>query len=137
MERKVIRLTESDLHRIIVETANQVLNEGLSYTQLKNVLGVEDNDEWNAASDAERKEELEGTIFKALGSLAGGNPRSHAFRFKDAVELLDREFGFKYQGSDEEEEAHIFSNGQDELTLYPNTFYPSQGNMSLFNMHLS
>lgn len=137
MKRKIIRLTEQDLNNIIIESVERLFDSEPSYTQLKNILGVHDNDEWNAAADAERKEEVEGQIFNALKQLANGNPRKNPFNFKDAIKMLNDKFGFKYVGPDDDDESHIFRNGNDELTIYPTNYYPSQGMTTLYNIHLN
>ena len=134
--KKIIRLTESDFQRIVKESVNRVLSEELTYTQLKNILGVDDNDEWNAAAEAERKEELESEVWRAIVKLAGGNPRKNVFEFGDLVNMLNSQFGFKYVGCDEEEESHKFENGKDKLFIYPVHFYCRQGKMKIDNMHI-
>ena len=134
--KKTIILKENQLRQVVSETVRKILNEGNKYTQLINILGSDVDDEWNVAADAERKEELESEIWRAISNLASGNPRKNTFDFTEAANMLDKNFGFKYVGCDEENETHCFENGKDKLELFPSVFYPRQGKMRLDNMHV-
>lgn len=134
--RRAIRLTESKLKYIITESMKRVLNEDHKYTQLRNILGITDNDEWNAAAECERHEDLEDEIWRAIANLAGGNPRENRFEFSDMANMLQNKFGFKYIGSDVEQECHQFSNGEDTLEIFPDWFYQKQGKMNIGNLHV-
>ena len=135
--KRTIRLKESELRRMISESVRRALNEDHKYTQLRNILGISDNDEWNAAAETERKEDLAGEIWRAIAKLAGGSPREKTFEFSDMANMLKSQFGFKYVGSNREQECHEFSNGEDTLTIYPDWFYTKQGQMSIYNMDVS
>ena len=136
--RHKIRLTERDLHRIIKESVRKILKENdLTYKQIKNVTGIQDDDELNASVMAEDYEELEDAIWKSLVELANGeNPRKHTYKFQDICSMLNSEFGLKYVGSDEQNEGHEFSNGKIDFEIFPDTFYPRQGNLRIMNMHV-
>ncbi len=132
-KKQIIRLTERDLHAIIKESLDNILyDNGYSYNQIRNMTGIYDDDYMNAAADAERTDELEGEIAKALGGIR--HPK--AIDFSDAAKILKDRFGFDYTGSEEEDEAHCFTDGEYILELYPKTFYINQGRMVLNNLHL-
>lgn len=125
------------IKRMVSESVRRVLKEDHKYTQLRNILGITDNDEWNAAAETERKEDLASEIWRAIAKLAGGNPREKSFKFSDMANMLKAQFGFKYVGSNDEQEYHEFSNGEDTLTICPDWFYTKQGQMSIDNMDVS
>ena len=94
--KKTIRLTESDLHRVIKESVNKILSEmdgtelndfGYNARELRNMLGDYDDDELNVAVEAEEAEELEGDIWKSISKIAHGNPRKVSFSFSDINQL--------------------------------------------------
>ena len=140
MNKKLIRLTEEDLHKIVKESVNRILNEidGLSYRQIKNVTGIKDNDEFNAAEKCERDEELESEIWRELTKMAHGtNPRKYSFRFQDICRMLESVFNIKYIGPDEGNESHDFENDEFRLSICPNIFYTRQGTLSIANIIVS
>ena len=137
VDENIVRINESQLRQIVKGCVHDILKENHKYTQLRNVLGIHDNDEWNAAAETERREDLESEIWKSLADLAGGNPRKTPFNFQDAIDILKNEFGFKYVGYDEERESHKFINKeQDELEIFPVSFYTQQGHMRIKNMNI-
>lgn len=143
--KKLIRLTESDLHNIIKESVNKILNEmdgtelndfGYNARELRNMLGDYDDDELNVAVEAEEAEELENDIWKSISKIAHGNPYKVSFNFSDMVNMLNAEYNFEYDGCDEDDESHKFSNRNYELYIYPNVFYEEQGTLKLINLHI-
>lgn len=131
--KKKIRLTESQLHNVI----RKCISEALNYSQIKNITGIHDDDELNAAAEAESTETLEDNIWDAIKVKLcdGGHPRKTPFNFKDLVSLMSK-FGFNYVGSDSDREEHIFENDKYVFHVYPETFYPNQGMIRLDNTHL-
>lgn len=145
MSKKLIRLTESDLHRVIKESVNKILNEmdgtelndfGYNARELRNMLGDYDDDELNVAVEAEEAEELEGDIWKSISKIAHGNPYKVSFKFSDMANMLNDEYNFEYDGCDEDDESHKFSNPNYELYIYPNVFFEKQGTLKLLNLHI-
>ena len=136
---KVTRITENDLKRMVKESLERILSEadGLTYGQIKNVTGIEDSPELNAAVATEKHEELESQIWRSLVELAdGNNPRRYGFLFKELCAMLQSKFGLKYVGADENNECHDCSDGDVTLSLCPRTFYQSQGTMNVENLHV-
>ena len=103
-----------------------------TYTQIRNVTGIEDDDELNAGVEAERREDLESNIVTDLGRYEG-----KMLNFDDVCKLLKDRYGFEYLRSDDERECHEFSNGDDVLNLFPKIYYPKQGTMRLHNLYIS
>lgn len=143
MKKKLIRLTESDLHNIIKESVNNILKEyydvdGMSYGQVRNMTGIEDDDELNAGAECEAGEELQSEIFKSIASQLcnGGNPRMYSFGFQDLIKLLADEFDFEYVGPDESNESYEFAGDGRELCIFPRVFYPSPNKIRIQNMIL-
>lgn len=112
------------------------INEDLTNTQIRNITGIQDDDELNASVEAEQKEEKEGEIWRSIAELAGGNPRMKPFYFPSLEKMLMNKYGFKYINADDNEECHIFrDNNGYYLYIYPDAFYPNQGKMRIYNMH--
>ena len=122
---RTIRLNEEELSRMI----RRCVNEALSYTQMRNVTGITDNDEWNAAADTERREALQTRVWKVINRLAG--PRRDKFPmevdFGELCSVLEKEFGFRYDRSETGNSAYVFTNGEDELWLYTTWAYRRPG----------
>lgn len=104
-----------------------------TYTQIRNVTGIYDNDMLNAAAEAERREELEGSIARDLG----GYRDRKVLYFPDVCKLLKNKYGFEYERAYDEEQSHIFSNGNDELFICAEPYYPNQGTFKLRNLGVS
>ena len=112
--KKSITLKESELRNGIRENLKKILSEGndLSYTQIQNMTGIEDNDDLNASVESESIQDMEGQIWRGLKEVANGeNPYKTILIFHDVANMLEQKFGFKYVGGDEEMECHDFSNG--------------------------
>ena len=146
--KKIIRLTESDLHNIIKESVRKTLNEirgtelngfGYDARNMRNMLGINDDDELNAACDAETYEELESSIAKDMCNEYGYSrlyDKTSVFDFDTIEQLLEEKYNMHYVGADEEQEAIIFENDNAELLLYPTIFYPKPNRFRLSNMHI-
>ena len=104
-----------------------------TYTQIRNVTGIYDNDMLNAAAEAERREDLEGSIARDLG----GYRDRKVLYFPDVCKLLKDKYGFEYERAYDEEQSHIFSNGNDELFICAEPYYPNQGTFKLRNLGVS
>jgi hypothetical protein len=127
----------SDYYQLneFVKRLGKKVNEDLTNTQIRNITGIYDDDILNASVEAEKKEELESNIWKLMVSLAGGNPRKNPFDFNELARELKSKFGFVYKGNDDNNECHIFSDGKGELVIYPTTYYPRMGKLTIYNMH--
>ena len=132
---KKIRLTESDLYRLIKESVRNILKEDYSYNGFVGSIGDEFDDDWD--DDSERRDALENKIWKAIVQLAGGHPKRNSVMFRDLVEMLQRKFNFTYMDSEDRRRCHNFSNGQYLLTVFPSGYSENQGEMRIFNIHLS
>ena len=107
-----------------------------SPNQIKNMTDIEDDDELNAAADAENGENMMSEIFQCLSRLGNGaNPYKCIYSFNEIKDLF-ADFGFDYQGPNEEEEAHVFSDGNRELLLTPTMFYEKQNMLRIQNLNL-
>lgn len=131
---KSYRLTESKLRGIIREAVKNALCENgldsLSNTQIRNITGISDDDELNAACDTERKEELMSKVWRSIDRLAGDRREKYPLKvnFNELCNVLGRKFGFKYDSSDIDNGSYIFVNEQgDELWLAVNWAYDRPG----------
>ena len=93
MKKKLIRLTESDLHRIVKESVNRVLKEDFNHDQyVQLVQGAYDKvaEATNLISEASSMVQSEGTYhigylnkaYKALGTAIGALQAADASRPK-------------------------------------------------------
>lgn len=101
-------------------------------TQIRNVTGIEDDDELNAGVEAERHEDLEQAIVMDLGRYEG-----KMLNFQDVCQLLKNKYGLDYVGGDDNNECHNFTNGTELVSVFPKIYYPKQGTMRLHNLHVS
>jgi len=119
-----------------IKGITESVNEDFTNTQIRNTLGIYDDDELNAAVECESKEEILGKIFNYLSELAHGqNPYNYTYRFNEIVDAFAK-FGFDYVGPDEEEESHVFMNGDTEIMVTPTMFYTKQGEMRIRNANI-
>lgn len=129
------RLTENELREVVREAIDNTI--GMTNKQVRNELGIRDDDELNASVIGEEDEELEGAIWRGLCEFLGVDSLYKAVvEFKDVAEYLAREHAMKYIGPDNEDECHDFSDGVHILSIYPRHFYPSQGKMKIENFGL-
>lgn len=142
--RKRYRLTESRLRGMIHEAVKSALNEydidGFSNTQIRNMTGITDDDELNAACDTERKEELMSKVWRAIDRLDSDRQGRYPINvnFNKLCDVLGRNFGFRYDSSDIDNNSYIFVNEQgDELWLAVNWAYDRPGEtISITNMDI-
>ena len=138
MKRRV-KLTESDLHNIIKKSVKKALNEidGLTYRQIKNITGIEDDDEFNAAAQAEDHEEIASYIWSDLTDMSNGvNPKRYSYSFQEICDLLSGNYNAKYVGADDRNQCHVFKNKDFTVDIFPDTFYTKQGLMSVVNLNV-
>jgi len=114
----------------------KTLKEDITYNQRRNMLGVYDDDELNAACIAEKQEDLELEIWHTLSRLVGNNLRKTPIKFDELANILSEKFNFDYIGADDTHESYIFSNGQDELSIYPNWFYSKPYTITIHNINI-
>lgn len=113
------------------------LNEDFTNKQMQNMLGIYDDDMLNAAVQAEDNDDLAERIWYTLSDNFGTNSlRKTTVNFSDVVNIIENDFGFKYQGADEENEVHVFSDGTRNLYICPKMFYPKQGTIRIENLSI-
>lgn len=144
--KRIIRLTETDLHRIITESARQALNEisgtelsqyGYDARNMRNELGTDDDGELNAACETEECEELASSIAKDLCQNYGYRniyEKNAIFDFQFLEKLLKEKYGMTFLGTNEEDESAAFGNDKYQFFLYPVTFYSELGKFKIQNM---
>ena len=81
MNKKLIRLTESDLHRIVKETANRVLNEISDATKQSYINGRRQQGRGNRpwSNTMIKKGEKDLAKYKAMGYPCGGAQNGEDF----------------------------------------------------------
>lgn len=137
--KKIIRLTESDLHNIITNSVRSILYENDLFTnnQIRNVTGISDDDELNAACEAEDKEELLGSIARDLCEEYGYSnlyDKRAVFDFGFVKSLLEEKYGMRYLGYDEESEAHSFGDGRFTIEIWSKGNYSRLAKFHFYNM---
>lgn len=122
-----------------MKSITEYINEQrLTAKQIKNITGIDDDDELNAAEECENQEEMESIIWNELKKISNGNPRKNSFDFHDMKEILNK-LGFTKYSTDEDRESHEFVNTKSDMrvVIFPDTYYVKQGKMSLRNMHVT
>ena len=112
--------------------------DSMSYAQLRDELGIYDNDTLNVSIETEMEEKLEHEIWNIMKSMANGNPRQNAFDFREFAKIVKDNYGFEYVGGDEDEKCHFFENAK--YSMYVSTkgyWYPKQGMMKVDNFGIS
>lgn len=125
---KIISLKESELRYIIRESVRSVLQEtDLTNTQIRNITGITDDDELNAACLAEECDELGSNIIKDLRDKYGFK----RFYDKDTVldfdflkKLLKEKYHMNYLGFNESDGGHSFGNDKFVVDLWTLEGYP-------------
>ena len=110
------------------------------YNEIRNILGIYDDDLLNAACECERKEDLAEKIANKIVKFHGfhkGLYNGDVFKFGYVKEILE-DFGFKYEKSDDDLECHYFKNKDNgyEISIYPVTYYPNQDAFRFLNFLL-
>lgn len=136
---KIIKINESVIKRIVYESVKKILSEDLTYKQMRNILGVEDDDELNAAVAAEESEEIETQIAKDICNIEGVNSlyKNNIFDFDEIENMLSKKYGMKYIGPDDEEESHKFKNDNFILRIYPINYYRGLGKFRFRNFSVN
>lgn len=102
-------------------------------TEIRNTLGIYDDDMLNVACDTERKEDLQDEITKAICDFHGVSKLyGTTLQFGKVKEVLES-FGFTYVCADEKNESHCFFNKEtgDDIDIYPVMWYPQQDAMRI------
>jgi hypothetical protein len=128
-------MTECSVVKENIEDYDEMTRD-YSYKQIKNMSDIEDDEELNAATETENREDLMSQIWDTLSQMTGyQNPYKYTFDFKEIADVF-KQFNFDYVGPNEEEESHVFSDGNRELLLTPTMFYEKQGKMRIQNINL-
>ena len=140
MNKKLIRLTENDLHRIVKESVNRILGEmDLTNNQIRNITGISDDDELNAACMAEDEGDLESNIVKDLKDEYGFYnvyDKGVLLDFDFVKELLKQKYGMNYLGFNEKDESHLFGNNDFVVAIWTKENYPRLSKFHLQNIHV-
>lgn len=138
--KKLIRLTENDIHRIVKESVNRILGEmDLTNNQIRNITGISDDDELNAACMAEDEGDLESNIVKDLKDKYGFNnvyDKRVVLDFDFVKELLKQKYGMNYLGFGEKDESHLFGNNDFVVEIWSKENYPRLSKFHLQNIHV-
>ena len=138
--KKLIRLTESDLHRVVKESVNKILSEiDLTNKQIRNITGILDDDELNAACMAEDEDDLASNIVKDLRDEYGFHniyDKGVVLDFNFIKELLKQKYGMNYLGFDEKDDSHLFGNNDFVVAIWSKENYPKLAKFHLQNMHV-
>jgi hypothetical protein len=141
MAKKIIRLTESDIHRIVEESVNRILSEdGLTNRQIRNITGIYDDDELNAAVMEEDADDLASSIIKDLRdeyNFYNIYDKHTVLDFGFLKNLLNKKYNMKYLGYDENDESHSFGNNKFKVEFWTKENYPNLNKFHLANMHVS
>ena len=81
MKKKLMRLTESDLHKIVKESVNRILKEGESEGWV--VESEQAQDAYNLACDEMGKEYVDASIVRCLGDNTLSDCLAYLFRMWD------------------------------------------------------
>ena len=109
--------------------------------QVRNVLGIYDDDLLNAACDAMESEEMESRVWKEVFSkhmtCRNGRSDKRVFQAEPVFRELNEKFGFEWKCSDEEHQEWVLTNGTFDLFVYPVWYYERPGNVfSMYNYHV-
>lgn len=107
--------------------------------QVRNVLGIYDDDLLNAACDAMESEEMEERVWKVFE-----RHMSNRIRIEDAIfetepifRELEKQFGFEWKSSNEEYQEWVLTNGTFDLFIYPVWYYERPGStFAMYNYHV-
>lgn len=96
----------------------------MTYNQMRNMLGIYDDDELNAACDCENSEELEEKIAQELSKICGSRIYEATFYQDQVWQMLKEKFGFVFKEANEEQESYVLENEEFRLNIYPNWWFP-------------
>lgn len=116
----------------------------MTYTEIRNITGVRDDDMLNAACECERKDDLAGKIAEEIVKVHGyerGLYNNQIFTFAKVCAVMEK-YGFVYVTPDEddrENEIHRFWNEEtdDEITIVPVIYYPKLDKFRFANFLIS
>ena len=147
-KHKLVRITESDIHNMVMESVRNILAEidgtelsdyGYDARQMRNMLGDYDDDELNVACETEECEDIADEIARNLCAHYGYSriyDKDSVFDFEFLANMLKDEFNMEYLGSNDEDEAHYFGNTNFKVTVWPKTYYPRLGKFRFDNFHV-
>lgn len=113
----------------------------MTYTEIRNITGVRDDDMLNAACECERKDDLAEKIAHDIVKAHGydrGLYNLQVFDFGKVREILAN-YGFVYTCANDEDETHIFTHKDtlDEITIVPVLYYPKLDKFRFANFLIS
>jgi hypothetical protein len=138
--KDIMAANESKLSRIVKESVNRILNEiNLTNKQIRNITGISDDDELNAACMAEDEDDLESNIVKDLKDEYGFYnvyDKGVVLDFNFIKELLKQKYGMNYLGFDEKDDSHLFKNNDFVVKIWSKENYPRLSKFHLQNIHV-
>ena len=133
-------LAES-FRRMVKESVRRALNEmDLTNNQVRNITGITDDDELNAACMEEDADNLASNIVKDLRDEYGFYniyDKNVVLDFNVVKDLLEQKYGMKYLGFDEDSESHSFANDNFIVEFWSRENYPRLARFHLQNMHVN
>lgn len=139
-------LKENKIRGFISEAVRSALYEvydvpGFTNTQVRNMLGIYDDDELNAAVEYEDREELMSQVWDVIDRLAGNRQEKYPMEvnFRELCDALERNFGFTYDYADTDNDSYVFTDEQgDELWLAVDWAYARPGEtIAITNMGIN
>ncbi len=111
--------------------------------QVRNALGIYDDDLLNAACGAMEREEMESKVWRVMSKHMKRDPgekrvfRFFSFHTEPLFRELNDKFGFEWKASDEEYQKWVLTNGTFDLFIYPVWYYERPGeHFSMYNYHI-
>ena len=117
------------------------LNEGFlgdfSAQQVQNMTDIYDDDEMNAAIGAEERENILSNICRDICATDRGARKifDGVFNFKTIIDIM-KNHGFTYMGPYEEDETYNFTDGENEIVIWPYSFYERPGAIHITNINI-
>lgn len=97
----------------------------LTYHQIRNITGIQDDEELNAACNCEDCEEMEESVANELRKICGCGIFEAVFNQKVVWKMLNERFGFVFKEAVEEQESYVLENDLFLLNIYPNWWFPT------------
>lgn len=114
------------------------MNIELTYNQIRNLSGIEDDDELNAACDCEDCEELSEKVCSELRKICGCRIFDATFNQDQVWQMLKEKFGFVFKEADKEQESYVLENSGFLLHIIPNWWFPCTSEIfKLRNLHVN
>lgn len=109
---------------------------GLNPSQLRNMLGIYDDDELNASIGAEERENILSSICKDICATDKSKKiYDGVYNFKTIIDIM-KNYGFTYMGPYEEDESYNFTDGENEIVIWPDSFYERPGAIHIRNINI-